>query len=323
MAGSTATGRDGRGGPRRWLPPSTVAALLAVIVAACGGGGLPLASGATGTGTAGPTASPAVLTSPSAAPTGPPTPGPATLVPTLGPTPEPTLGPTPAVTPAESGNIAGNGGVDAAALAAAAERLSNLSSYRFKVVIRQTNVAAFGTGDIDMTVDATIIRKPVRASHIVMVGNVEPMKGTVEAITIGDDGWARMGGAGGKWKAAPPGGAADLMSSMEMFEPGVLYKELGTEVIGKLTRLGVEDHNGIQAAHYAVDASALPDLATMLKLKGELSFDLWVAEQQGYLVGLNVHGKGVTDKGQEGEVLLSVEVSHLDDPANVVKPPVG
>jgi len=312
MAGSSAAGRDGHGGRGRWLAPTTVAALLAVIVAACGGGGLPSGSGATGTGTAGPTASAAILASPSPSPTAQPTPEPATPVPTPAPTPQRSATPAPS----------GSGGLDAAALAAAAERLSKLSSYRFKVIVRQTNVAAFGTGDIDMTVDATIFRKPVPASHIVMVGNVEPMKGTLEAITIGDDGWARMGEAGGEWKAAPPGEAADLMKSMEMFEPGTLYKELGTEMIGMLTRVGVEDHNGIQATRYTIDASALPQLSTMLELKGESSFDLWVAEEQGYLVGLNVHGKGVTDAGQEGEVLLSVEVSHLDDPTNIIEPPI-
>jgi hypothetical protein len=313
MAGSSATGQDERGGHGRWIPPVTVVALLAVIVAACGGGGLPPASGATTNGTSAVTASPAVVATPSPSPTAQPTLEPATPVPTLVPTPAPT--------PSGSGSADG-GGVDAAALAAAAERLTGLASYRFTVVIRQTNVAVFGGGDVDMTVDATIIRSPVPASHILMVGKLEPMKGTVEAITIGDNGWARMGGAGNEWKAAPPGGAADLMKSMEVFEPGTLYKELGSEIIGKLVRLGIEEHNGIQASHYAVDAAALPELSTKLKLKGEATLGLWVAEQQGYLVALTVHGKGVTDTGQEGEVFLSVEVSHLDDPANVVEPPI-
>ena len=310
MAGSLATGRDERVGRGRWLLSATVAALLAVIVAACGGGGLPFATGATATDTTGPTASPAVVASPSPSPTAQPTLEPAT--------PVPTVAPTPAATPTGSGN----GGVDDTALAAAGERLSNLKSYQFKIIARSTNVPQFSATGMDVTMTATIIREPTPAAHFLMVGKVEPMVGTLEAIIIGDKAWVRGGPTGDKWVAAPANEGGSVTKSMEQFDPGALYKSFGTEMIGKLTRVGPEDRNGVATIHYTIPAAALAGMGDDSGLTGDWTFDIWIAEQDAYLVAMEMHGQGVNEKGQEGELLISIENSHLDDPANTVKPPV-
>jgi len=319
MAGSSATGRDERVGRGRWLPPATVAALLAVIVAACGGGGLPLASGATATGTAGPTASPTVVASPSPSPSPSPS---LTAQPTLEPaTPVPTAAPTPAATPTGSSTAGGNGGVDDKALAAAGERLSNLKSYQFKIIARSTNVPQFSATGMDVTMTATIIREPTPAAHFLMVGKVEPMVGTLEAIIIGDKAWVRGGPTGDKWVAAPANEGGSVTKSMEQFDPGALYKSFGTEMIGKLTRVGPEDRNGVATIHYTIPAAALAGMGDDSGLTGDWTFDIWIAEQDAYLVAMEMHGQGVNEKGQEGELLISIENSHLDDPANVIEPP--
>jgi len=318
MAWSSATGRDGRGGRGRWLPTATATALLAVIVAACGGGGLPLASGAIGTGNAAPTATPAILVSAAPSPTAQPTPEPATPV----PTPVPTPAPTPAATPSGSGSVGGNGTIDAAALAAAGERLSDLKSYQFEITARSTNVPEFSATGMDVTVTSTIIREPTQAAHVLMVGKVEPMKGTYEVVIIGDRAWIRGGPLGDKWVETPASEGEGFMKSMEQFDPAFLYKSFGTEMISKLTKVGPEERNGVAAIHYTIPPAALGEIQVQAGLTGDWTFDVWIAEQDAYLVAMEMHGKGVDKKGQEGELLISIENSHLDDPANVVKPPV-
>lgn len=275
---------------------------LAIGLAGCtGGGGLPGMSAGGGT-----TATSALPTSSAAT--------------TAQPTSSATAGST-----AVAGNTAASStgaGADAAALAAAGTKLSNLDSYRFQVTLRSSGVPAISAGDMDVTFTATIVRKPVAASHLLMVGRQEPMLGTYEIITIGDKGWIRGAETGDTWIAAPKGEAAGFASSMAMFEPGSLYGSFGTQVADHLTRVGPEVRNGISSIHYTANAAAEAEVGRGAGLTGSWSMDVWIAEAQSYLVGMEIAGKGVSSAGTPGELQLSIEISHLDDPANVIKPPV-
>jgi hypothetical protein len=284
-------------------------ATLAIGMAGCtGGGGLPgMSAGGGGTASAPASVTAAPLVTASAMTTAQPT------------------GSATAASTAVAGQTAGSSigaGTDAAALAAAGAMLSDLGSYRFEVTLRSSNVPAFSAGDMDITFTATIVRKPVAASHLLMEGRAEPMLGTYEVIIIGDEGWARGGEIGNAWIAAPKGEAASFASNMEMFEPGSLYGSFGTQVAKYLTRVGTEAHNGIPSIHYTADAAAEAEVGQSAGLTGSWSMDVWIAEAHAYLVGMEIAGKGVSSAGAPGELLLSIEVSHLNDSANVIEPPV-
>ena len=290
-----------------------VGLLACLLVAGCGGGGLPGASGSGG-GSASPVASAAPSVAPTALPsTEPPTPSP-TAAPTAPPTVEPTVAPTP--TPKSGG---GTGGPDASALAVAGERLSDLNSYRFAVSMKKTNVKAFSGDDMDIEIAAWVVREPVASTHLLMEGRVEPMVGTYEVVAIGDKAWLRVG-TDGDWLAKDEGGAS-LVESMQTFEPGTLYKGFGGELAGNLERVGTEEHNGVQTVHYRAGAAALAEIQASGGLDGDWSVDVWVSEEDGYLIGMEMTGQGTAANGKPGELALSIQLSHLDDPANVIEPP--
>jgi hypothetical protein len=287
-----------------------VGLLACLLVIGCGGGGLPGASGSGGV-----SASPVASAAPTAAATTPPSTEAPTPPPTATPTAPPTAAPTAAPT---SGG--GSGGPDASALAAAGQRLSALNSYRFDVSMRKTNVAAFSGEDMDISIAATVVREPVAATHLVLEGRLEPMLGTYEIVAIGDKAWLRTG-TDGEWMARDKGGAS-LVDSMRTFEPGTLYQGFGSELAGSLERVGTEEHNGVQTVHYRAGAAALAEIKASGGLDGDWSVDIWVSEEDGYLIGMEMTGTGAAADGKPGELALSIQLSHLDDPANVIEPPV-
>jgi hypothetical protein len=211
--------------------------------------------------------------------------------------------------------------LDTSVLAAAGERLADLDSYQFKIVVRSVNVPSFSETGMDLTITSTIVRRPTAAAHVLMVGKVEPMKGTYEVVSIGDRAWIRGQPTGGKWVASPASEGQSFMESMEQFNPASLYKTLGSELIDKLTKVGPEERNATPTVHYTIPPAALAKMEADAELKGQWAFDVWIAQEDPYLVAMEMHGQGVDSKGRPGELLISIENSHLNDPANVIEPP--
>lgn len=96
------------------------------------------------------------------------------------------------------------------------------------------------------------------------------------------------------------------------FDPAVLVGAFAAP--GAMTGaadVGTEEKNGVQARHYRIDADSL--VGTMASMAPGSSIDIWIAEEAGILVSLAVTGSA------EGD--FSMDVTNLDDPANVVERP--
>ena len=234
------------------------------------------------------------------------TPHPSRDVATPEPTPEPTPteldeGPTPR--PESSGS-----GPD---LLDAANALADLGSYRVSVVTRGLVPATPVDGPVTMT--STLVQGTVPAATFRMTGVDGYAGGRLEAVVIGDRAWLKEGA--GDWVKSP-GGAGDFDAAFTTLSPIDLVA--GFEGLsGAIRRTGIESRNGRRAIHYHVDDGDAVAQASGLS-KG--SVDAWLAASGGYLVGLVIDGTWDLD-GTPTPVVLRIEVTRVNDPANRVVPP--
>lgn len=226
-------------------------------------------------------------------------------------TPEPTPEPTPVesdefqtLPPEPSGS--GSGLVDAA------EALADLRSYRVTVSTRGLVPATTPGGPVTMT--STLLQGEHPAATFTMTGVDGFEGGRLQAIVIGDEAWLREGS--GSWHKSP-GGAADFDAAFTTMSPAELVA--GFDVLSPaLATVAIERRNGQRAEHLRAEAS--DDVVAAAGLTTG-SIDLWRATSGGALVALRVDGTWEGDDGLPTRVVLRVDVSHVDDPANRVVPP--
>ncbi len=172
--------------------------------------------------------------------------------------------------------------------------LENVDSY--KVVI--------DTGD-GSTYSGTVVTKPV-ASRDLYIGEGSD---ATHIVTIGDEAW--MGTGDGPLESAP---SALIAGMIPLFDPAVLLSVFANQsLLQYADNLGQEDKNGQPTTHYKVDVSKIPNFAT-LGMPAGATIEMWVADE-GYLVSFLA-----TDFGGDGSN-LAVDVTNVNDPANVVERP--
>jgi preprotein translocase subunit SecD len=93
-------------------------------------------------------------------------------------------------------------------------------------------------------------------------------------------------------------------------------------------RVGAERYEGVATIHYRATAKGVAAYSKILEFKGPLSADVWVAADGGHLVAARVSGKASHKDATTGIVVddsftVAFEVSHPNDPANVVTLPVA
>lgn len=234
------------------------------------------------------------------------TPRPSRLVATSEPQPEPT--PTesdeaPTLRPDPSGS-----GPD---LLDAANALADLDSYRVAVVSRGLVEATRTGGLVSMT--STLIQGDEPAAEFRMSGVAAFTGGRLQAVVIGDQAWLKEGGGG--WVKSP-GGAADFDAAFTTLSPIDLVS--GFEgLTPALHRGSAERRDGQRTIRYHADAGDAAAAAAGLTAG---SVDAWLAAKGAALVSLVIDGTWDAD-GTPTRVLLKIDVTHVNDRSNVVRPP--
>lgn len=170
--------------------------------------------------------------------------------------------------------------------------IPGLDSYRVAV-----------TTDGTKQYESTVVTKPELAKHITTFdddGSVDD-----EFIIVGDTAWEKDDG---KWQEIPSQlGKAMLMA----LDPSTMFAAYASaNWSGAATQVGHEDKNGIPSTHYSID----PSRVIIAGVPAGTTIDLWVADA-GHLVALEIVSGGVTQ--------LGIEVSDVNDPANVVERPTS
>lgn len=234
------------------------------------------------------------------------TPRPSREVATPEPTPSPTpteLDEVPTIRPAPSGAAPG--------LLDAASALADLRSYRVTIVSR--GIVAATPAGAEVTMTATLVQGEEPAAAFSMTGVDGYSGGRLRAVVIGDRAWLREGGGG--WIRSP-GGAADFDAAFTTLSP----IDLVTEFDGlspALRPVGSAMRNGQKTVHYRTNADDV--LATDAGLSSG-SVDAWISTK-GDLIGLVVDG--TWDLAETPTpLLLKIDVTGIDDPANRIVAPI-
>jgi hypothetical protein len=233
------------------------------------------------------------------------TPRPSRLVAT--PEPRPTATPT-EIDEGPTQRPEPTGGLD---LIGAADALADLDSYRVTVASRGLVPATTATGQVTMT--STLVQGPDPAAEFTMTGVDGYPGGHLQAIVIGEEAWLRSGTGG--WSKSP-GGAADFDAAFTTLSPIDLVSDF-EGLAGALERVGPQRRNGQQAIRYRSTEGDEEAIAAGLTLG---TMDLWLAADDGELVALAIEGTWDVD-GAATPILLTIDITHVNDPANRISPP--
>ncbi len=258
------------------------AIVLALVVAACGGSASPAP-------TAAPSAAPA-----SEAPTVAPTQEP-TEAPTVAPTEAPTAAPSEAVTPP----------IDISGLTG---KTSQLSAYELDL-----KMSGFGgMGEITLTHKFQTV--PVKAQSFDMsVAGQE----TSMIVIEGQGAWQKVGTA---WVEIP-GDPTTITASFAQLAPDVLVSSMNLDQFGAALFLkGEETRNGVQALHYAIDASKLGSLPAASSFPPDAKVDIWSAKDGNYLVAMEFSGT-MSQNGVSSKVSMVFDVSRVNDATLTITAP--
>ena len=233
------------------------------------------------------------------------TPRPSRLVATPEPLPSPTNedDEVPTIRPDPSGS-----GPD---LLDAANALADLKSYRVSVATRGLVAATPASGTVTMT--STLVQGTDPAAEFSMASVDGFTDGRLRAIVIGDQAWLKEGG--GPWVKSP-GGAADFDAAFTTLSPIDLVDGFD-DLSASLQRVGTERKNGRSTVRYHADSG---DVAAATAGLTAGSVDAWLATSGRFLVGLAIDGTWDVD-GTPTPVVLKIDVTRVNDPANRIAPP--
>jgi hypothetical protein len=227
----------------------------------------------------------AATAAPTPSPVGEATPTPAEATPTVEPTPVVEATASPEATP----DLA----IPSFDLSALTGGIPGASSYR----------SSFSVGGVEQY-RSVVVTKPELSKEITLLDNGEV--GT-RIIIIGKNAWMATG-ADGKFDSVPESLATSMLAA---FDPTTFINAYrGLDWVGSATDKGIEQKNGINARHLRIDSTSAVAAA---KMPAGSAIDIWIADQ-GYVVAWETTGFA---KGED----VAIEISGVDDPANVIKPP--
>ncbi len=161
---------------------------------------------------------------------------------------------------------------------------------------------------------STLIQGDNPAAEFSMAGVDGFSGGRLQAIVIDDRAWLREGG--GHWVTSP-GGAADFDAAFTPLSPIALIDGFDGLSVA-LDRVGTERRNGRSAIRYHTDSGDAVAKAAGLSAG---AVDAWLAASGRYLVALVIDGTWDVD-GTPTRVVLRIDVTHVNDRANQVVPPL-
>jgi hypothetical protein len=196
----------------------------------------------------------------------------------------------------------------------AADALADLDSYRVSVVSRGLVPSSATDGRVTMT--STLVQGDPPAASFTLEG-VDGLEGfasgPLHAVVIGDEAWLRSGS--GSWSKSP-GGAADFDAAFTTVSPSELVS--GFDALGPaFAEIGPETKNSRPTIHYRADATD-PKATDSGLTSGHV--DVWLAREGQYLISVRADGTMDVD-GTATPILLDIDVTHINDPANRVRPP--
>jgi len=203
-------------------------------------------------------------------------------------------------------------------IAGAASKLADLTSYKFKITMSAKGTSSAAVQNGDLVFNGTVILKPAQAIDFSMETTGDTASaGAIHFIAIGDKTWMDFGSG---VMELPASDAASQASMFDSFKPDKLFGDTYDAYLNDLKKVGDESKNGVDAIHFTADEKALGALSQAYGVTGKWSMDLWLAKDGGYLVSAAINGASA-DGTDTGEFKMTMDITDIDNSANVVKPP--
>ncbi len=221
-------------------------------------------------------------------------------------------------------------GPAAPAIIEAVRRLGELESYRFMTIAANRNPAELDQGSYAIGFRGTLTRPggPAIGGVLGMAMGGPGSEASVSfgyRVTISPD-WIWTTGPNGDRKEP----ASGTMSALDGFLPEGMAGNVARPFASGFERVGTGEHGGVVAIHYRATAAGLAEYAAATRSHGALTADLWIAEQGGYLVGLDIRSTPIVrpdatpgpplpaDAVDYDQFELRVEITAANDPLNAV-----
>jgi hypothetical protein len=193
---------------------------------------------------------------------------------------------------------AGNNGGD---LAGSVNKLSDITSYRFTLVMKGGTYGAMLGPD---PIKGTVVMKPTKAAYMSFMG--------IEMIEIDGKTYTKIGTS---WDQSEDTSSTAMADS---FAPDKLFGSYVGSAASGYKAVGEEQRNGMATIHYLADASVIDTYGSMLGVTGGTwSADAWVAKDGGYPVGVSIKSSGGS-----GDFEMTMDITNINDPANKVEAPI-
>jgi len=204
-----------------------------------------------------------------------------------------------------------------AAVTGAAEQLDALRSYRFTVDIVGTDVVHLEPSSLDLALRGTLTHSNGLEMDALVGFRMRETNGTDAAISGTD---RLLIGGGYVWTmdnvsgVLEPSSADSTGATFVPLTPEGLASRLVVPFAAGYRRTGRERHGGVPTVHYRASTRGAAAYASALHFEGAVTADVWIASDGGYLSAVDISGT---------DLLVQFDITHPDDPTNVVTLPVA
>jgi hypothetical protein len=234
----------------------------------------------------------------------------------------------PTLPPLPGPAVPGGDKASSAAIVRATEAIGDLPSYQFTLDAWGRDLMTLTDSGFDIGVRGTVDQSPDFAVDGLLGTRMREFDNSA-AISGGG---AFKAGHGYMWETdnvsedLEPTSAASTVAAVEVLTPKGAAARFVVPFAAGYRHIGSERHGGIATEHYRATTKGVTAYKKTLKFKGKLTADLWIAKDAGYLAAAHVAGTGTRVNPSTGETFedaftFAFEISHPDDPVNVVTLP--
>jgi hypothetical protein len=208
----------------------------------------------------------------------------------------PSSGSSAAPTSAADKTTNANGG----GLGGAVNAFSSIKSYQFSMTMKGGSYGSmFGSAPIT----GMIVVDPPAASMNVM---------GMEVREVGGKSFVNMGTSWTESSGSSTTSMADSLSPEKLFG-----SYLGADLAAGYKSAGEEQKNGVTAVHYVAGADVMNQYGSLLGVDGGTwTAEVWISKDGGYPVGMKL-----ASTGGSSEFLMQIDITNINDPANVITDP--
>jgi hypothetical protein len=217
----------------------------------------------------------------------------------------------------------------AAAIQSGVAALTDLRSYKFSMDVVGLDLQTLGPSTIDIGARGTVSHEDGLAIDAIAGSRIREPDGSAAVSgsfrLLAGNGWVwSSDNVSGVLEPSPVETAGNIFA---ILAPEALASRVVTPFGGGFTRAGTERHGKVPTVHYHASTAGATAYRRSFRFPGKIDADMWLAADGGRLVGARIKGTASRVDPSSGAnveipLLVSIEITDPDNPANVIARPV-